>query len=289
MNNLKQVDVKEWEVLSSCAIIEYVKENGFKNIISIKKDKDKKPYLKINDNLYVFTSEDHLGEKFDFKDREAVINLSAILARFHECSEGFIQPAGIKVQVKWGRNMEKYRGMVTRLERFIDEIESKEHLTSFEEEVSPHLNSLLKRAKKSLKVLRSIKYINTLEKSMNKREVCINNISQSSVRKYEGRIILTKVFSLGYNMCEEDLAELIKRHLEESESREGYGDIIKEYRKVRELSEYSEEIIKALVSFPFDSIKTILKYAKSKEDEDVLIGKFKKYLLRESKTDIMEV
>lgn len=289
MNDLKSVDVKEWEVLSSCAIIDYVKSKGFANIISLKKNKDNKPYVKLNDKLYVFTNEDSIGEKIDFKNREALMLLSRELARFHNAAMGFMQPPGVKVSVNWGRKMERFRILTSKLEKYIDMVESREKHNSFEVETLPYLDMLLKRAKKSLKILRSIKYISSLETSMRSREVCLNDISSNSVKKYGEQIIITKVFRMGFNMVEEDIGELVKRYLEAGGEREGYIELIREYEEIRGLGIYSEEIIRALVSFPMDSLRTISKYMKSRDKGDVLLDKFKKYIFREMKTDILEV
>lgn len=289
MNDLKSVDVKEWEVLSSCAIIDYVKSNGFKNIISLKKDKDNKPYVKVNNKLYVFTNDDDLGERIDFKNREDVILLARELAEFHNAAEGFIQPSGVKVSVFWGRRMEKCRVLVSKLEKYIDMVEGKDKLDNFQKETLPYLNTLLRRSKKSLKILRSMKYINLLEKSMKVREICLNDVSSNSIKKYDDKIIIIRAFRMGLNMVEEDLAELVRRYLEATNDKEGCIDVLRVYEEVRGLGQYSEEIIRALVSFPSDSLRTISKYMKSGNEGDVLLIKFKKYIFREMKTDILEV
>lgn len=90
-------------------------------------------------------------------------------------------------------------------------------------------------------------------------------------------------------MVEEDIALLVKRAIYETKDKAVFNDIIEEYRMLRKLDDFSLAIIKALVSYPYDSIKIIEKYIKDPSKGEELTAKFIKYLKRDMITDILEV
>lgn len=285
---LRPVDVKESEIISSVAVIDYVLQKGFKNILAIKRNIEGKPYTKHEGKTYILC-QSHGSEKLRIRSEENAFLMAELLANFHNAAEGFTQPIGVKVKVDWGKTMERYRALTCKLERYIDYINDKEKLNQFEEYTKTYLPYLLKRAKQSMKILRSAKYLTALEKSMKSREVCINGISNNTAVIQEDNLTIVKIFELGYNMVEEDISGLLKKLMEETGNKELFTSIIDKYSETRKVSEASKDIIKALVSYPADSIKIIGKYMREMESNDELLDKFKKYITNEQRTDILEV
>jgi CotS family spore coat protein len=285
---LKPIDVKESEIIASVAIIDYVVQKGFKNILSIKRNIEGKPYTKHDGKIYIL-SQSHSSDKLKLRSEENALLMAEMLANFHNAAEGFIQPVGVKVKVNWGKTMERYRALTCKLERYIDYVNDKEKQNQFEEYTKTYLPYLLKRAKRSMKILRSAKYLMALEKSMKLREVCINGVSNNTVIIDDGNLIITKIFDLGYNMVEEDIADLVKKLIIETEDKSLINPVIDKYSQIRGLNEASKDIIKALISYPVDSIKIIGKYMKDMEDSDELLEKLKSYIANEQRTDILEV
>jgi len=140
-----------------------------------------------------------------------------------------------------------------------------------------------------MKVLRSLDYLNALESSMKRKEICLNSISNYTARVEENRVVIVKVFDMGYNMTEEDVASLIKKAIEECKEKEAFNDVIERYEEYRWLEDKSINIIRALVSYPYDSIKAIIRYTKYPEEQESLLEKFKEYVELEQWTDVMEV
>jgi CotS family spore coat protein len=285
---LKHVECKESEIIASAAIIEHVMQKGFSNILSIKRNMEGKPYIKKEGKIFVLYQEFE-NNKLSLNSKENGLLFAEYLAKFHNSSVGFIQPTGVKVRVSWGKNMERYRTLICRLEKYIDYINEKEKLNKFEEYTKPYVNNLLKRAKQSMKVLRSAKYLMALEKSMKRKEICLNGISQNTAVVRGEEVIIVKVFEMGYNMVEEDVSALVKKIIEETEDKTLFDNILERYEEYREGNCISKDIVKALVSYPVDSIKIIGKYLKDMEDSEELLEKFKKYMKYEQRTDLMEV
>lgn len=285
---LKHVEYKESEIIASTAIIDYVIQKGFTNILSIKRNMEGKPYIKRDGKILVLHQEFE-NNKLSLNSKENGLLFAEYLAKFHDASIGFIQPTGVKVRVNWGKSMERYRTLICKLEKYIDYINEKEKLNKFEEYTKPYVNNLLKRAKLSMKVLRSAKYLMALEKSMKRKEVCLNGISQNTAVIKGEEAIIVKVFEMGYNMVEEDVAALVKKLIEETGDKTLFNTILERYEEFREGNCVSKDIVKALVSYPVDSIKIIGKYLKDMEESEELLEKFKKYIKYEQRTDLMEV
>lgn len=285
--SIRSVDICEWEAVSAYAYIEFLKRNGFYNIVSLLKNKSGKPYLRKDDKLYV-AMEEFYGENLKLRNIDEGTKAAKILAQFHNAGEGFIPPSGVKVRAFWGKNSEKYRMLTVKLEKYIDYIKEKKNLNEFEICTLEYTNSLLLQCKECMKIFRSPIYINALEKSMKKRELCINEISGGTFRSVGEDFILSKVFDIGYNMIEEDISQLIRRVIKEEDIL-SYKDILNEYKYTKNISVNSETIIKALVSFPVDSVKLISKYFDDMRDLESMVKKFIKSIENDKKTYILEV
>lgn len=284
---LKEVNVSESNVIAACAIIDHLRKRGFKNIITIKRNGEGKPYIRDGERLLVlmdFISKD----KFKLKTRKNAADMGELLARFHNAGEYFIQPPGIKVTVKWGKKMERCRVFTMQLEKYAKTIKN-ETKNPFEELTLGYIDELIRRARASMKVLRSLDYLNALESSMKRKEICLNSISNYTTRIAKDRVVIVKVFDMGYNMSEEDVASLIKKAIEECKEKEVFNDVIERYEDYRWLEDKSINIIRALVSYPYDSIKTIIRYTKYPEEQESLLEKLKEYIELEQWTDVMEV
>lgn len=294
--SFKQIDRKEWEVMSVISMLDYVFRNGFKDMLLIKKLEGNRQYIKRGEEIYVLISQPQ-GEKLKLRNEENGLIFTELIAKFHNAAEGFIQPPGIKIRVDWGKRMEKYRMASSRLDKYINYLEGRESLNEFEEYTKGYTDMLLKRARASMKILKSLGYLRALEGSMKRKEICINDISSNTAVYAEGRALIGKPFKAGYNMVEEDLAALIKKLIIETGDISVFDRIIGRYSEIRELGEDSENIIRALASYPFDSIKIISRYynhAKGSLEEDYLyntrmLEKFKKYISRELLTNVLEV
>lgn len=272
---MKKFEGSQQNILSSVSILNWADKNGFKNYTKINKTCYGKPFIKVDDTKYLLL-ENIKGKKIKLKDEKQVTSSIKLLGEFHLASEGYIMPIGIKTTANWGRCMEKYKTLTCTLEKYIDILDNKCKKNKFEIETLPYLSDLYKAAKRSIDFFRSEKYINAIEKSMRKREICINDFTQNSlvIEKESKELYLTRMFSLGYNMCEEDIASILKRHIEEVKSIDFLEEIIDEYRKVRNIDKVSKECIEKLALFPETPIKIISKYMRKGIYKDNMLEKF---------------
>lgn len=285
---LRRMDLTQWEVAAAACAVEYLRKNGLENIISIIRTKDGKPCILERNKVYVLM--DYVeGEKLKLKTIDEGILMARTMAAFHNAGEGFVQPSGTKIKVFWGKTMEKYRVLTSKIEKYRDYLSSTSKLNSFDQYAIDVIDDFTLRAKACMKILRSEGYLKTLEKSMKKRELCINDLSSSIVGLRDREVIICKIFNIGYNMVEEDIGELINRIVKQTGDKNSLEDIIREYNCIRSLDKNSELIIRALSSYPYDSLKIIGRYLSDMDRADELCGKFKKYVELDKKTDMLEV
>lgn len=285
---MKAVNRKEWEISSSSEIVDYVVKNGFMNIIQLQKGIDGKSYVKEGNKIYALIDELD-WRKFELTASENILEFTELLGHFHNCAQGFVQSPGAKVRVDWGKSIEKYRTMTSSIEGYYRLISGRGRVNKFEEKTWIHLDTIISAAKATLKIFRSIGYLRALENSMMKKEICINSISDNTAVKYKKDILITGIFNLGYNMVEEDIGKLIKKGIENHGDRSIYQKVINTYSGIRQLDENSENIIRAIVTYPYNSIRMIKKYIDNQENSDILLQKFERYFECEQRFNIKGV
>jgi CotS family spore coat protein len=285
---LKETSMTEWEILALSSILDHLASTGFNNLIILKKDISGKPYYRNNERLYLIY-EHFEGRKLRLNSMDDGIRFAEFIAGFHNAAEGYVQPTGIKAHVLWGKRSEEYRGMTLRFEKNYRLLKFIEANNDFEEYILENGEAVLSRARASMKILKSLGYLKALESSMRSKEVCLNKITNNTAVIFNDEIILKKVFDMGYNMAEEDIALLVKKIIEETSDLKACDLIFEGYTRIRNLGDNSLAIIKAVAAFPENSLKIIDKYFKKLQLEDNDLAKLKKYWSRESKVNLLEV
>jgi CotS family spore coat protein len=285
---LKETSLTEWEILALSSIMDYIESMGFSNLITLKKDVSGKPYCRNNERLYL-VYEHFEGSKLRLNSLNEGVVFAEFIAGFHNIAEGYVQPAGIRACVLWGKRTEEYRALTLRFEKNYKLLKLRETINDFESYIIENGEAILNRARASMKILKSIGYLKALESSMRSKEVCLNKISNNTAVISNNEIILKKVFDMGYNMVEEDIALLVKKIIEQTSDLGAFEPILESYTRVRDLRDNSSSIIKAIAAFPEETLKIIDKYFKKTQMDDADLAKLKKYWGRESKVNLLEV
>lgn len=270
----------EWEIISAYEIMKYANRKGFNNAIRFEKDFLENPYV-FKKNIPYLRLEELSGKKLDLDNSEDIIKLAKLLGGFHECCEGFEKPSGIKINTLWGKKIEKYRTMTRRVARYLNKLVPTAINNNFEERIYSLRETLMEKAAVSIKLFGSREYLSTLEKSMENREIAFNAITNNSAVINNEGVYLVDIFDVGYNLALEDLCSLIKRGSQKNNSNYIYARTIEAYSSIRGLEENSENIIKSMITFPYDSMKVIIKYLDKKIDGEFALEKFEKYYEKE--------
>ncbi|MEG0370686.1 MAG: hypothetical protein RR515_03320 [Clostridium sp.] len=259
---MKRYEGSEQSILSTTSILKWVEGGHFDDIVSIKKTYYNRPYIKVDNNKYILI-ENIKGKKIELSDKKQVLSGINCLARFHKAAEGYVLPSGIKTEANWGRTMEKYKTFTCSLERYWDKLEENGPKNSFEKETMPYLKLLYRLSRETIDFFRSERYIDAIERSMKRKEICINDYPSSLVMVGKSnKPYIAKAFCMGYNMCEEDVAALLRGYIEETGSIECINELISEYEKIRAIDDVSRENIMRMTLFPETAIKIVSKYMK---------------------------
>lgn len=285
---MTKVRIRDGDILSIAMLTQELYDRGFKELCLLHRTPDGKYYTRQGSRLYVYITQIQ-GDKLRLRDAESGVAFARVLGRFHTAAEGYTMQPGTKLRVCWGRRVEKYRLLTSKLEKYSARIKKTGCSSQFENCTMEHMDELLYRAKSSMKVLKSTRYLMALENSMRERQVCLNAISSNTMKLTDRGPVIVNVFEMGYNMIEEDIGNLIKKVMEQTGDRDAFGNMMEAYTEGRGNMEYSEDIIKALASFPCNSLRMIARYMRSGDEGDCLSDKFSKYAIRELKCNVMEV
>lgn len=201
-------------------------------------------------------------------NREDLLKFTDLLARFHCCAEGFYQPEGSRMNVKWGKLGDKYRKMTLMLRNYYRELwereqeQEQEDIDLQQRMIREKCSEILTAAEKTIVQLNSEYYLCALSSSMSRRELCLNRIGRDFVCRREDEFILVLSKYIGYNMAIEDLVKLIKKIPIREDKQILQREMISVYYDVREIDEASMLILKELISYPYEAVKNMIRYSK---------------------------
>ncbi|EGT3615227.1 hypothetical protein FHH43_03080 [Clostridium perfringens] len=133
------------------------------------------------------------------------------------------------------------------------------------------LSLAIETSKKSLESIESIDYISLIKRAMEREEVCIGKIYYE-VKEQDKKIFITNSDNIRFNMIEDDYYSYLKkvRGIYKNE----LDDLIKESIEKEELNFKSYIYIKALVEYPYNSMKYLQNiYIKDFEFENKALEK----------------
>lgn len=261
--HLKRVNLSESELLFIDEVLRYIKRNNFTNILFLNKFKDGKPYFNYDNQMYILIDDLHQGVKI--KDLKNAFIYCGLLSKLHLVANGYKASSGIKPNVTWGRRVEKYKNLYRMFDKFIDNAKNRTKHSEFEEAILKLEEELRSRCKNSMKVFRSMEYINLLEKSMKNKEIILYDINREPMLKREDIFIISNIYNIAYGLYEEDVAMVIKKAgVKEAD----HNILINEYNKYSK-RQINKEVVEAYIKFPENTLKLIKKY-KDNKDENIL-------------------
>lgn len=289
---IEKTDCKETHLIYITGLYDHIKDRGFKNVIRIYAAKTGKRYISMYDRFYIVSDYiDKDGDEFGFTKNE--YNIIKFLADFHRATQGYCPPLGGKVKSDWGKWIEKYKKQYRGLKRYKDQVIEKESRSSFEEMFLKNCDVYLNRMEMSINVLKNNGFLDNVEESMRKHQICIGNFKTSNFCKRKSGIYIKSLDKCRYDMIEKDIGDILQKLIEYgsecSEAR--LAGLISLYHKKNPLNRNSMDIIKAFIMFPDEYEKVCSRYykGKSKWTEDIYIKKLNGAIsFEEKKTGLIE-
>ena len=119
---------------------------------------------------------------------------------------------------------------------------------------------LVNSGRKALNHIYSSNFRNLIERSMKNYEVCLNRVDEGNLKVEEdGKIIVSTVRYLSYNLKEHDIYSYIKK-IKRREIDLSIDEIINYYIKSSNLNNDSREYLRGLSSYPNEELKVVERY-----------------------------
>lgn len=258
---LKALDSSEAEILFHYSIYQYLKGKGFQQLLDVFATRDGKPYMVTEEGRFQMVAWEEY-ESIAYDDGTDLQKVVKIMADFHKSSEGFQAIAGSKVRTEWGRWPWVFQAYCTLGNKMKQLFREKHHREKTEKGILESIDNHLEMGHQCIMMLKETPYLDIVEESMKKRELCIHRLSEKNFIKNQQTEI--KIFSLEdtkHDIKIIDVADLILENLERSEK---IPSILGEYHSHNPLSGDEIKIIQAYIRFPHEYFKMIEKYYKNK-------------------------
>lgn len=288
---IKRQDRNETHLIYATGIYEHLKGRGFKNIVKLYAKETGKYYTKLEGGFYIISDYMEDGRYgFDFrKNEDSVIKL---LADFHRAAQGYSPPLGGKAKSDWGKWIEKYKKQYRALKRYKNQVIEKEEKSPFEELFMSTCNQYIERMEKAIDILKKDRYLDNVEDSMRKRQVCLDNIKASNFCKKKSNIYIKSLDKCKYDIVEKDIADLLQKI---AECCPGVPDgrlagLVELYHKKNPLRQNSVSLIKAFIIFPDEYEKVCSRHYKGKDkwSQELYVEKLKGAIsLEENKSKLL--
>ena len=186
-----------------------------------------------------------------------------------------------------GRELEEFKVQLKKIERDYKEIFDKDSKNDIEKLFMSEGKRMICQGNQAIDYIYNNGYLEIIERSMNREEICIGRTDNGNLRKVDGKFEIGVIKGMSYNLVEEDLYKYIKR-IQKKDIRIDENDLIRFFVHQSHLSLNSINYLKGLCSYPRDFFKTWERYKENKKNrsEDEFLDLLSKSLKYEYKNFI---
>lgn len=172
---------------------------------------------------------------------------------------------GKMINNKTGRYYENIKMLSRRASKYIYNLERLDKLTEVEEYILLNTKEMIERGDRILETIKFSSYLEILKRSMNNTEISIGNTFFHNIRREKGVIYYSTLDYCNYNFMEIDAVDFIRR-CKKKKVNIDYSLLIRDFVNYNELSNFSETLILALVSYPYEYMKWVNYYRLKKKE-----------------------
>lgn len=242
-------------------LYQYIKVKGFTDIIEINESSPGEYYTDLDGGFYIVYRSGY-GSSGSMEGYEE--SIMRTIARFHRYSEGYIPPTGSKYKSGWGRCIDKFSEGLRNIKKYKDNIRSKDIRPPFETLFLRNCDKFICMMEEALDTLYNKGYLDVVEASMKKHQICLCNLKRSNWVFSGQDIFIKSIDKCRYDIPEYDIALFFKETIKSKSwiYQERVENLIDIYNSENRLNEYSIDIIKAFLLYPEDYLKTCINYSK---------------------------
>lgn len=242
-------------------LYEYIKNRGFSNIIEIQTSSQGRYFTELAGGFYIVYGPGygpmHTMEGYEEKIMRAV-------ARFHSCSEGYIPPSGSKCKSSWGKCIDKYNDGLREIKRYKDSIRAEDIRSPFETIFLRNCDRFIGMAEEALEMLCSSGYLDVVEDSMKRQQICIGSIKPSNWGTSGADVFVRSIGKCRYDIPEADIALFFRETVKSGSwiCQERVENLIEIYNGENNMNKHSIGIVKAFLLYPETYLKTCIDYSR---------------------------
>ncbi|MBU5316505.1 hypothetical protein KQI30_09510 [Clostridium bornimense] len=188
-----------------------------------------------------------------------------IVSDFSKIASRYNGIEGKMINNKTGRYYENIKMLSRRARKYICNLEKLNQLTIVEEYILSNTNEMLERGERALETIKISSYLEILKRSMNNTEISIGNTSFRNITRENGTIYYATLDDCNYNFIEMNAVDFVRR-CKKKKIEIDYSLLIRDFVNYNDLSKSSEDLILALVSYPYEYMKWVNYYRLKKKE-----------------------
>lgn len=216
-------------------------------------------------NKGICVLEDNFKYKKDIQKND-IISQVDLIVNMHKILAGCRFNGLIRMKSIIGKEVEEYKVQLKKLQRYYNTIVGCDCKGYMDKMILCEGKSLLKQGRDALGYINDCCYISIIERSMNRQEICLGRCDESNLRNNNGRLEIGSIKTMTYNLVEEDLYKYIKR-LQRKQIDFNVEEVIKQFVYNSHLSASSLSYLRALCSYPRESLKAWQRYIENKRNK----------------------
>lgn len=222
-------------------------------------------------NEYLLSSGISIIEEFK-EDKEYAEPLSnevvhkhlSTLREFHNKTMGVTGLSAGRLENNTGKKVEQFKVYIKKLRRDLKRFESDGASNKFEALLLNKAPEYLQRAEQCVRKIYDNGYFSLIERSMKRSEICIGSAYIDNLRESD-QINIRNTRKCCYNMIECDAVHFFGK-LKKKNHILDYKNAIKEFCRLENLPEQSENFISAALSYPVEFMKYCERYRYGKKE-----------------------
>ena len=206
-----------------------------------------------------------VGKYFDYDKNvttKKAMDQIKIMVNLHKILLGYNNQSLVRIKSTIGKEIENYKVQIKKLQKDYDNIMNLGIENDFEKLIISDGRRLLNQANYVIDYIYDHNYFEIIDRSMNREELCIGRGDPGNL-KFDGKIKIGNLKYISYNLVEEDLYRYIKK-IKRKNKLINEEELIKAFVYESHLSNYSINYLRALCSFPRDTLKLWEKYRTNK-------------------------
>ncbi|MBU3194247.1 hypothetical protein LGK99_07085 [Clostridium algidicarnis] len=217
-------------------------------------------YIYKKDIIIINCNSFNVKKKITMKDAKRQLD---ILCELHEKIKGYEGSAGFTLPNNIGKLVENCKVEIKKNNRFIRYLENQGANNGFESLLLKIGDEHISRAEKSIECIYKSNYMDIIYRSMKSGEICVVNSSEDNLRKVE-KIEIAKGKKFCYEILEIDAINYFNK-LKRKNSDIDIEGLIDYFCTIEGLDENSNNFIRAMISYPFEFMKCVNRYKRSKK------------------------